>query len=201
MDEKKKIGKQKRQKRKKEARERERERGEMELEKMAKKSVEISASLTDLKMSQQTMQLFVVVAVVCCTLLLLLLVTCLHTMHLVVVICLRCCCCCTSCLPAKADSATEKVQGRERGRQHDGDMTYFCICVAAPETATCTPLTPLQHCSFPLLTCSLFVSLNPLPPIVAAAVAVVVMLKLKELRCRLSFSPSSNVACFACNAH
>lgn len=114
-----------------------------------KKSVEISASLTDLKMSQQTMQLVVVVvvAVVCCTLfLLLLLVTCLHTMHLVVVICLRCCCC-TSCLPAcKSRQRWRKcVRERKRGgraRQHDGDMTYFCICVAAPETATFTPLLP-----------------------------------------------------------
>lgn len=108
----------------------ERERGEMELEKMAKTSVEISASLTDLKMSQQTMQLLVVVAVVCCTLLLLLLVTCLHTMHLVVVICLRCCCCCTFCLPAKADSATEKVQEREREREtaRRGHDIFLHLC-------------------------------------------------------------------------
>lgn len=47
--------------------------GGMELEEMAKKSVEISASLTDLKMRQQTMQLVLLllsfVARCCCWLL------------------------------------------------------------------------------------------------------------------------------------
>lgn len=129
MDEKKKIGKQKRQKRKKEARERERERGEMELEKMAKKSVEISASLTDLKMSQQTMQLLVVVAVVCCTLLLLLLVTCLHSMHLVVVICLRCCCCCHPACLQKQTARQRKCKGeRERETARRGHDIFLHLC-------------------------------------------------------------------------
>lgn len=119
MDDKKKLGSTKGKKGKRDGGVDERD-GGMELEEMAKKSVEISASLTDLKMRQQIMQLVVVAIVVCCTLLLLV-VTCLHTMHLVVVICLRCCCCCcTSCLPVKAvsngDSATEKVRERKRER-------------------------------------------------------------------------------------